>query len=193
MPGKKLSALALGTLLIPLGWVAQTGSVSAASSQSNQASAPRCVLRDLSVTAVGGSAVSNQEAILLRFRNTGRIGCTLNGYPKVVALRPGASSTAKDRLNIYNGGWTGSQVPVVDLQPGQSASAVVGGVSATLEGQSTACYHQMYRTVRVSIPLSSGTVTLSARLPKEGSLYLPSCAGVSVTPFASGVGWFLPH
>ncbi len=193
MPGRRLTALALGILLIPLGWVTQTAPVSASSPQSNKASAPRCVLRNLSVTVVGGSAASNQEAILLRFRNTGRTGCTLNGYPKVVALRPGASSTAKDRMNIYNGGWTGDQVPVVVLQPGQSASAVVGGASTTLEGQSTACYHQSYRTVRVSVPGSGSSVTLSAHLPKEGPLYLPSCAGVLTTPFVPGVGWFLPR
>jgi hypothetical protein len=123
----------VGTLQVPLGLVTQVGPVSAASPQSNEASAPRCVLRNLSITVVGGSAVSNQEAILLRFRNAGRTGYTLNGYPKVVALRPGASSTTRHRLNIYNGGWTRNQVPVVVLQPGQSASAVVGGASTTLE------------------------------------------------------------
>jgi hypothetical protein len=193
MPGRGFFALALGTLLIPLGWVSQSEPVSAASSQSKETSAPQCVLRDLSVTVVGGSAVSNQEAILLRFRNSGRTGCTLNGYPKVVALRPGASSTAKDRLSIYNGGSTGNQSPVVVLQPGKSASSVVGGASMTREGQSTACYHQPYRTVRVSIPGSGGSVTLSAHLPKDGPLYLPSCSGVLATPFVAGVGWFLPH
>ena len=107
-------------------------------------------------------------------------------------MRPGTFSSAKDRVNIYNGGWTGTQLPLVLLQPGQSASAVVGGASVTLEGQSTACYDEQYKTVRVSVPGSSSAVTLSAALPTEGS-YLPSCAGVWVTPFAPGVGWFLPQ
>lgn len=191
MPGRGLFALAVGSLLMTLGWVSQSGPVSATSSQSKETTAPRCVLENLSVTAVRGSAASNQEAILLRFRNSGRTACTLNGYPKVVALRPGASLTAKDRLSIYNGGVTGNQVPVVVLQPGQSASAVVGGTSTTLEGQSTACYRQPYKTMHVSIPGSEGSVTLSAHLPREGPLYLPSCAGVLATPFVAGVGWFL--
>jgi hypothetical protein len=193
MPGRRLLALVLGSLLIPLGWVVQSGPASAAESQPNETSAPHCVPRDLSVTVVGGSAVSNQEAILLRFRNSGRSDCTLHGYPKVVALRPGASSTAKDRLSIYNGGDTGNHVPVVVLKPGQSASAVVGGASMTREGQSTACSHEPYRTVHVSIPGGRGAVTVSAHLPRDGSLYLPSCAGVWATPFVAGVGWFLPR
>ena len=35
------------------------------------------------------------------------------------------------------------------------------------EGVSIACYHQRYKTLQVSIPGSSGSVTLSAFLPKE--------------------------
>ncbi|HEX4175618.1 MAG TPA: DUF4232 domain-containing protein [Acidimicrobiales bacterium] len=169
-----------------------TSNVSAASPRTNAASAPRCSLRNVSVTVAGGSAASNQEAMLLRFRNRGRTACSLDGYPKIIAVRPGNSSTAADRLNIYNGGWTGSQPPVVELEPGQSASAVVGGGAIAREGGGNrACYHQRYKSVQVSIAASRGVVTLSALLPKEG-MYLPSCAGVAVTPFAPGVGWFLP-
>jgi Protein of unknown function (DUF4232) len=183
--------LAMGSLLAPLAWCVQAGGAFANLSHIGSANAPMCSLRNLSVSVVGGSAASNQEAMLLRFRNKGRSSCALYGYPKVVAVRPGLFSTAKDRLNIYNGGWTGTQPPLIVLQRDQSASAVVSGASATLEGQSTACYHQRYKTVRVSVPGSSGSATFSAALPKEG-LYLPSCAGVLVTPFAPGVGWFRP-
>jgi hypothetical protein len=129
--------------------------------------------------------------MLLRFRNEGRTACSVDGYPVIIAVRPGTSSTAADRLNIYNGGWTGSQPALVELEPGQSASAVVGGGAVARGRGNTACYHQRYKSVRVSIPPGRGVVTLSALLPKEG-MYLPSCAGVAVTPFAPGVGWFLP-
>src|SRR6185312_16547836 len=101
------------------------------------AATPRCSLRNLSVSVVGGGAASNQEAMLLRFRNKGRTGCILHGYPRVVAIRPGASSTAHDRLNTYNGGWTGTQPPLVVLQSGQAASAVVGGGANPVEGAGT--------------------------------------------------------
>lgn len=191
MPKSRHCILAFLTLLVPLSCVTPTNEVSAASARTNAASAPRCSLLNLSVTVVGGSAASNQEAMLLRFRNKGRTACSLNGYPEIIVVRPGTASTAADRLNIYNGGWTGPQPPLVELQTGQSASAVVGGGAIAREGVSTACYHQRYKSVRVSIPGSRGVVTLSALLPKEG-MYLPSCAGVAVTPFAPGVGWFLP-
>jgi hypothetical protein len=184
--------LAIGSFLVPLVWCVQAGGASTNSSHTDGASAPMCSLRNLSVAVVGGSAASNQEAMLLRFRNKGRTSCTLYGYPKVVAVRPGAFSSAKDRVNIYNGGWTGTQLPVVLVQRGQSASAVVGGASVTLQGQSTTCYHERFKTVHVSVPGSSRLVTFSAALPNEG-LYLPSCAGVWVTPFVPGVGWFLPQ
>ena len=137
--------LAMGSFLVPLVWCAQAGKASTNSSQANDANAPMCSLRNLSVTVVGGSAASDQEAMFLRFRNKGRTSCALDRYPKVVAVRPGLFSTAKDRVNIYNGGWTGTQPPLVVLQRDKSASAVVGGASATLEGQSTACYHQRSR------------------------------------------------
>ena len=184
--------MAMGSFLLPFAWSVPAGGAATNSSHTDSASPSTCSLRSLSVTVVGGSAVSNQEALLLRFRNKGRTSCALYGYPTVVAVRPGAVSTAKDRVNIYNGGWIGTQLPPVLLLQGQSASAVVGGASVTLEGESTGCYHQPYKTVRVSFPGNSTTVTLSAALPAEGS-YLPSCAGVWVTPFAPGVGWFLPQ
>jgi hypothetical protein len=145
----------------------------------------------LSIAVAGGSAASNQEAILLRFRNVGHNACALLGYAKVVAIRPGANTTAKDRLNIYNGGWTGTEPPHVLLRPGQSASAVVGGASVG-RGVSSACSHERYKTIRVSIPGERGSLRFSALIPREG-LYLPSCAGVWVTPFALGVSWFLPN
>jgi hypothetical protein len=191
MPNKRLCVFALVTLVLSVAGLTPTSEVSAASPQANTESVPQCSLRHLSVTVVGGSAASNQEAMLLRFRNEGPGACTLDGYPQVVAVRPGRSSTASERLNIYNGGWTGSQPPVVMLQSHQSASAVVGGGAIPRQGVSTACYHQRYKSVQVSIPGSRGVVNLKALLPKEG-MYLPSCAGVAVTPFAPGVGWFLP-
>ncbi len=192
MPKKWRWIPASAILLTPLAWVTPTSEVSAASPQANAASSPPCSLHDLSVTVVGGSAASNQEAMLVRFLNKGRVACTLDGYPKVVAVRGGFTSTAANRLNVYNGGWTGAQPPLVVLEARQSASAVVGGGAIPREGVGTACYHQRYESVLVSIPGSRGVVRLSARLPKEG-MYLPSCAGVMVTPFARGVGWFLPR
>lgn len=189
---KWVFTIAMGFFLVPFAWSVQAGGASTNSSHTGSAIPSTCSLRSLSVTVVGGSAASNQEAMLLRFRNKGLTSCALYGYPRVVAVRSGVVSSATDRVNIYNGGWTGTQLPLVLLQRGQSASAVVGGASVTLEGQSTGCYHQQYKTVRVSVPGSTGTVTFSAALPTEGS-YLPSCAGVWVTPFARGVGWFLPQ
>jgi hypothetical protein len=184
--------VAVAVPVLSLGSAAHTGQASGAPLQVNATDAPMCSLRDLSVAAVRGSAVSNQEAILVRFRNTSPISCTLTGYPDAAAIRPGASAAAKDRLSIYNGGWTSGLPPLVVLRHGQSASALVGGAAVTTEGQSNACDAKTYRTVRISLPGGKRSVLLSARLPGEGTLYLPSCAGVWVTPFAPGVGWFLP-
>ncbi|HEX4434848.1 MAG TPA: DUF4232 domain-containing protein [Acidimicrobiales bacterium] len=190
--GRAARTTALGIASLLVGCLLQAGQASAASVQTTAPGVPTCALRNLSVTAVKGSAVSNQEAILIRFRDTSRTSCALSGYPKAVALRPGTSSVALDRLSIYNGGWTSGLPPLVVLRHGQSASALVGGTSTTREGQSTACDTQTYKTVRISLGGGKGSVLLSAHIPGDGPLYLPSCAGVSVTPFAPGVGWFLP-
>jgi Domain of unknown function (DUF4232) len=191
MPGRKVSALVLGAgLLVPLSWLAQSAG-SASTPQADASSTATCSLRDLSVTVAAGSAVSNQEAMLMTFLDKAHSTCSLPGYPNVVATRPGLSATAKDRLSIYNGGWTGTELPHVVLHHGQSASVVIGGASTAVHGVTTACYHQRYRTIHVSIPGATGSLHFSALLPEEG-LYLPSCAGVWVTPFAPGVGWFLP-
>jgi hypothetical protein len=178
-------------LLLPLPWLTSARAGASGAKRQANASTATCSLGSLAVTVAGGSAASNQEALLLRFRNTGRTACSLFGFPKVAAVRPGANATAKDRLSIYNGGWTGNVPPRVLLRRGQSASAVIGGAGVPAEGVSTACYHQPFKSFRVSIAAEKGSLRFSALLPKEG-LYLPSCAGVWVTLFAPGVAWFLP-
>ena len=123
----RIFVLVLGATLVLLFGGGQTSSASEHIALTEGVSVPTCSLRNLSITVVGASAASNQEAMLVGFHNKSRGTCTPSGYPEVVAIRPGASSTAKPSLNIYNGGWTGAApAPLVVLHHGQPASAIVG-------------------------------------------------------------------
>jgi hypothetical protein len=127
--------------------------------------------------------------MLIAFRNRGLNTCYLQGYPKVVAIRSAQSSTAVGSLSTYLGGLTPDTTPpLVTLKPGSTASVVVSAGDNPVPVTS-ACEHEHYRFVTVSLPGKPGVKKLSAELPKEGTS-LPGCSRVQVTPFQKGVTWF---
>lgn len=84
---------------------------------------------------------------------------------------------------------SGSAPPIVQLDPGQSASDDVEGEATPAPSMSSACYQNRFSTLEVVPPGSTNGITLSAALPQEGTT-LPSCGGfVAVTPFIPGVQW----
>ena len=128
--------------------------------------------------------------MLIAFRNTGPAACHLQGYPKVVATRPGASSTAISSLITGLGGLAPNATPPpISLKQGASASVVVAAGDEP-QAVTSPCVHQRYKMVKVSLLGQAGAKTLTAELPKQATS-LPSCSPVEVTPFQKGVTWGL--
>jgi hypothetical protein len=128
--------------------------------------------------------------MLIALRNTGAATCQLQGYPKVVARRPGASSTAISSPSTYLGGLAPNvSPPLISLKRGSSASAVVAAGDNPRVATSP-CVHQRYKTVKVSLPDQAGAKSLTAEVPNQATS-LPSCSPVEVAPFQKGVTWGL--
>jgi hypothetical protein len=88
---------------------------------------PSCRAAGLAVSTGGTDAGSGHRSLVLLFSNTGRQQCRLTGYPTVTALDQGGGSTpARHTQAGYLGGLAaGRKPPVVTLNPGQTASAMV--------------------------------------------------------------------
>ena len=183
-------ALTMGTTLVFGVCVLTTGISPATSASIRATSSNGCTLQRLSVTVASGSVTLGTEGMLVAFRNEGATTCDLIGYPKVVAVRPGASSAAIEVPNTMLGGLAPNVTPtLISLKPGTSASVVVAGTDNP-QSRSSQCVHELYKTVMVSLPGQTGSKKLSAELPREVTT-LPSCSHVQVTPFVAGVAWGL--
>jgi hypothetical protein len=109
------------------------GSTSAAGSA-------ECKLESLSVTAGKPGAAGGHSRVVLAFINTGTAPCTMQGYPGVAILDAGSAQVAQARRTPqgYSGGLpAGQSPPLVPLQPGQSASAIIEALDFNEDG--TAC------------------------------------------------------
>lgn len=182
-------ALTLGLSLTFAACLVRPSSSFAASPSATTTMPDPCSLKQLSITVAAGSAAGGSEGMLVAFRNRGATICYLQGYPKVVAIRPGASSDAITVTSTYLGGLGPYLTPsLISLKPGSTASVVVAAADHPRIGSSP-CERQRYKTVTVSLPGQSGSKRLSADLPREATS-LPSCSRIAVTPFQKGAAWF---
>jgi hypothetical protein len=151
---------------------------------------PACTLSQLTVSPAAGDAAASHEAILLSYVNQSDSPCILMGYPSVTATGPSGSVTGTPTGRSFLGGIEGgSTLPIVQLDPGHSASDVVEGEATPAPSISPACGQSRFSTIEIVPPGSTNGVTISAAIPEQG-LTLPSCGGfVDVTPFTPGVQW----
>jgi hypothetical protein len=185
---QRLAILAMGATLLFVGCLLPLERFPASAS-TGAVRSHTCSFARLTVTVASADAAGGIEGMLIAFRNKSAATCVLLGYPKVVATRPGMSSVATASPSTYIGGLQpGALPPLVRLKSGKRASVVVAAGDEP-RPVSSPCVHQRYKTVTVSLPSQSGSKRLSAELPKEGTT-LPSCSGVVVTPFQTGLTWF---
>ena len=152
----------------------------------------RCRGGDLQVVAVRGLFGMGQTLEVIGFRNASRTSCTLHGYPLVVALGAQGSpgTTARPTLNGYGGGLApgATALPTVTLEPGQSASATIGG-EAHPSGTETSC--PSYASFLVTPPDSTHSVPVASWVgPVPGPF--PGCQSIVVTPIVPGASGTLP-
>jgi len=158
--------------------------ISGLASASPPATTP-CSVEHLSVSVAPlPEADRPSKGMIIVVQHKGSGTCVVDGYPRVVVKRPGASVTA-GRLATFIGGFfeKGTPPPPVVLQHHQSAHVFV---EADLSGPATpGCVRERYRTVVVSLPGSAASKRLSATSWPEPAM-LPRCTGIAVTPFLKG-------
>ena len=152
-------------------------------SSASAADTGACVTSQLKISLTNTSALAGQAGGYLKFTNNSGTPCRMTGWPAVTGLTAKGQATHLRHLQLSMfGAWHYSAPPpVVALQPGDSAYAIVAADDKPA-GSSTRC-PASYTRLRVSPPGDSGSVTISAWLPDAGS-YLPSCASANGSPTA---------
>ena len=155
----------------------------ASPSSASVADTGACVTSQLKISLTNTSALAGQAGGYLKFTNNSGTPCRMTGWPAVTGLTASGQATRLRHLQVSMfGAWHYSAPPpVVTLQPGDSAYAIVAADDKPA-GNSNRC-PAPYTRLRVSAPGDSGNVTISAWLP-GASTYLPSCASASGSPTA---------
>jgi hypothetical protein len=139
-----------------------------------------CATTQLRVSLTHTGALGGQAGGYLRFTNDSTATCQIEGWPAVVALTAsGQAATLKHAQSTMYGAWrVPAPLPVIKLQPGDSAYAVV---AADDQPAGAASCPAPYVRLRISPPGGSGSVVISAWLPGAGT-DLPACAAVNGSP-----------
>ena len=142
-----------------------------------------CVTSHLRISLTDTGALAGQAGGYLRFTNDSGTPCRMSGWPTVIGLTTAGQATRLRHMqSSMFGAWNyTAPPPVVTLQPGDSAYAIVAADNKPA-GDSTRC-PAPYVRLRVSPPGDPGHVTISAWLPGAVS-YLPACASADGSPTA---------
>jgi len=142
-----------------------------------------CVTSQLKISLTHTGALAGQAGGYLKFTNDSGTPCRMSGWPTVFGLTTAGHITRLRHMQLSMfGAWHyTAPPPVVTLQPGDSAYAIVAAANKPA-GDSTRC-PAPYVRLRVSPPGDSGHVIVSAWLPGAVS-YLPACASAVGSPTA---------
>jgi uncharacterized protein DUF4232 len=157
---------------------ATTGGSTIAPSSPPPDSIASCVASQLKVSISNSGALAGQAGGYLRFTNDSQTPCRMTGWPVVTGLTAAGTATLLQQAqSTMFGAWHyTAPPPVVTLQPGDSAYAVVAADDHPAGGQGRC--PAPYVRLRISPPGGSGSVVISAWLPGAGS-YLPACTSVN--------------
>lgn len=137
-----------------------------------------CASADLTIITSGLGAALGHASVAVLFKNIGQRPCRLTGYPGVAGLdESGRQAVQAERsLAGYIGGWrSGGPLPVVDLAPGDTASALLEGTNIP-EGAPRSC--PSYPAILVTPPDDTRSTFLSASIP--------GCSALQIHPIVPG-------
>ena len=187
---------ACGSQVAPGAASSATSSADTTRSPSSPSAAGACITTQLKISLTNTSALAGQAGGYLKFTNKSGTPCRITGWPAVTGLTATGQATRLRHMQLSMfGAWHYSAPPpVVTLQPGDSAYAIVAADDKPAGGNARC--PAPYARLRVSPPGNSGHVTISAWLPGAVS-YLPSCTSANGSPTAgtSTITTFssLPH
>jgi hypothetical protein len=149
---------------------------------------PVCRTSQLTITVLRGLAAGGTAAGYLGFTSHAPKPCTLHGWPAVAGITAtGKTSTAIRRLTMMFGPDV-TTVPVVTLQPGALAVAVV----TVADGGPPYC-PPPYRRLRVTPPGNRRPTVISAWLRPYVRGYLPACTRIWVSPVVPASDVYNPN
>jgi uncharacterized protein DUF4232 len=162
---------------------AATSSAGTTMSPSSPSAVGACVTAQLKISLTNTGALAGQAGGYLKFTNDSGIPCRMSGWPAVIGLTAAGQGTRLRRMqSSMFGAWHyTAPSPVITLQPGDSAYAIVAADDKPAGGNSRC--PAPYVRLRVSPPGDSGSETLSAWLPGAVS-YLPTCRSADGSPTA---------
>ena len=170
-------ALAAAAVLVSV-WFAPAGSARTGPTLAT------CTTSRLHVWVTHSGAALGTVGGYLAFTNRGLTPCGLHGWPKLEALRPGASTTAvrvrATMVGPYKGG-IGPYVrgvPLVRLGHGQTAVAAFTAGDNPGPGRTTC--PPSYRRLRVTPPGNTASAVVRAWIAYYGH-DLPSCTPIEVS------------
>jgi Protein of unknown function (DUF4232) len=190
--GALIAALSVG---VAMAGCSGSGSVPAHHDGSTTTIAPasaRCPEASVTITKGTGLSGGGNEGVVLVFHNTGSPVCSLSGYPSIVVTTSGGQRVQpKETVSGYLGGVRAGthpgHLPVVDLNRGQAASAMLESVD-----NSATAPCPTFAEITVGMPGGSPSTTLSAALPGEGTK-LPDCGETpQIHPIVPGVSGSSP-
>jgi hypothetical protein len=117
----------------------------------------------------------------IRFTNRSSKSCELHRWPTLIATTAApdtAHAAAQDRPGTEFADVSQVGVPTVILKPNHRADAIFEAADGSPSG--TTC-GPAYRTLRVTPPGNTKSVTISARIPYLGR-FLPSCSQIRLSP-----------
>jgi len=178
-----LAAAACGLAVTACGSQGSPDAAAPAGTTASPASMGSCVTSQLGISLTYTGALAGQAGGYLKFTNDSGTPCRMSGWPAVTGLTAAGKATRLRRLqSSMFGAWHyTAPPPVVTLQPGASAYAIVAADDKPA-GASTRC-PAPYVRLRVSPPGESASVTISAWLPGAVS-YLPACKSADGAPTA---------
>jgi hypothetical protein len=187
-----LAVAACGLVVTACGSQNPSGAASSATSSAGTTMSPgspsavgvgACVTAQLKIGLTNTGALAGQAGGYIKFTNDSRTPCRMSGWPAVTGLTAtGQATRLRHMQSSMFGAWHyTAPPPVVTLQPGDSAYAIVAANDKPA-GDNTRC-PAPYARLRVSPPGDSGHVTISAWLPGAVS-YLPACASADGSPTA---------
>jgi uncharacterized protein DUF4232 len=137
--GAGASSSGMGT---PSGGPSVTASRTAASRPPTGGGPAECTIGQLDISVTAGDAGVGHRSKVVVFRNTGSTQCVLQGYPGIAALDGAGDQVAQAKRTPsgYLGGVASGKAPLVNLAPGQSASATVEALAFGPDGESCTGY-----------------------------------------------------
>lgn len=144
----------------------------------------RCQIDQLRIAPGKSGAAAGNIGQTVLFTNVGQTSCTMTGYPGVAALGAQGNQIVQAQRKpsgMLGGLPSGSPIPIVNLAPGQIASAEIEG------GDVSTGTCPSYPSFLVTPPGETRSATVTAGASGSNLPGFTACGAISVNPVVPGM------